>query len=73
MPYAMLAGAVDEKRMGMTMGVFNMFIVIPQIIAASGGINFLLSFLDNKPIYAMVIAGISLIIAGLLNLLITEE
>ena len=73
MPYAMLAGAVDEKSMGMTMGVFNMFIVIPQIIAASGGINFLLSFLDNKPIYAMVIAGISLIIAGLLNLLITEE
>jgi maltose/moltooligosaccharide transporter len=73
MPYAMLAGAVDEKSMGMTMGVFNMFIVIPQIIAASGGINFLLSFLDNKPIYAMVIAGISLIIAGALNLFIKEE
>ena len=34
MPYAMLSSSVNPKKMGMMMGLFNMFIVIPQIIAA---------------------------------------
>ena len=73
MPYAMLSSAVDENRMGTTMGIFNIFIVIPQIIAAIGGINLLSSWLGDKTIYTMVLAGISLIIAGLLNFLITDK
>jgi maltose/moltooligosaccharide transporter len=73
MPYAMLSSSVNEDSMGTSMGIFNMFIVIPQIIAAIGGINFLTSILGDKPIFSMVIAGISLIIAGLLNLLITDK
>ena len=40
MPYAMLSSAIDPKKMGIFMGLFNMFIVIPQIVAAIGGINF---------------------------------
>jgi maltose/moltooligosaccharide transporter len=59
--------------MGMFMGIFNMFIVIPQIIAALGGINYVSRLLGEKPINAMTIAGISLIIAGLCNLLITDK
>lgn len=73
MPYAMLSSSVDPKKMGMFMGIFNMFIVIPQIIAALGGINFVSGLLGEEAINAMTIAGISLIIAGLSNFLITEK
>ena len=73
MPYAMLSSSVDPKKMGMFMGIFNMFIVIPQIIAALGGINLISGLLGEEAINAMTIAGISLIIAGLSNFLITEK
>ncbi|MDG1435112.1 MAG: MFS transporter [Saprospiraceae bacterium] len=73
MPYAMLSSSVDPNKMGVIMGIFNMFIVIPQIIAALGGINFVSGLLGEEAINAMTVAGISLIIAGLLNLLITNK
>jgi len=73
MPYAMLSSAVDPKKMGVIMGIFNMFIVIPQIIAALGGINFISNLLGSEAINAMTIAGLSLIIGGLCNFLITEK
>ena len=73
MPYAMLSSSVDPKKMGVVMGIFNMFIVIPQIIAALGGINFVSSLFGEETINAMLVAGISLIIAGLCNLLITNK
>ena len=73
MPYAMLSSAVDPKKMGVIMGIFNMFIVIPQIIAALGGINYVSNLLGEEAINAMTIAGISLVIAGLCNLLITDK
>lgn len=73
MPYAMLSSTIDAKKMGVFMGLFNMFIVIPQIVAALGGINFAYkTFLGDSIINTMVLAGISLIIAALANLLITE-
>jgi maltose/moltooligosaccharide transporter len=73
MPYAMLSSAVNPDKMGMMMGLFNMFIVIPQIIAALGGINFLYKLIGEAHINAMILAGISLIIAGLCNFLITDK
>lgn len=73
MPYAMLSSSVDPKKMGVIMGIFNMFIVIPQIIAALGGINFAYKLIGNETINAMLVAGISLILAGLSNLLITNK
>ena len=73
MPYAMLSSSVDPKKMGVIMGLFNMFIVIPQIIAALGGINYISSLLGKDAINAMTVAGISLIIAGFCNLLITNK
>ncbi|TXD85615.1 SLC45 family MFS transporter [Subsaximicrobium wynnwilliamsii] len=73
MPYAMLSSSVDPKKMGVIMGIFNMFIVIPQIIAALGGINYVSSLLGEEAINAMTVAGISLMIAGLCNLLITDK
>ena len=73
MPYAMLSSAVDPKKMGVIMGIFNMFIVIPQIIASVGGINYISGLLGDEAINAMTVAGISLIIAGFCNLLITDK
>jgi len=73
MPYAMLSSSVDPKKMGVIMGIFNMFIVIPQIIAALGGINYVSGLLGEEAINAMTVAGISLILAGLSNLLITNK
>ncbi|MFD0863534.1 MFS transporter [Sungkyunkwania multivorans] len=73
MPYAMLSSSVDPKRMGVFMGLFNMFIVLPQIIAALGGINLAYKLIGNETINAMIVAGISLVIAGLCNFLITEK
>ena len=73
MPYAMLSSSVKEESMGTSMGIFNMFIVIPQIIAAIGGINLLTNLIGDKAIFSMVVAGLSLIIAGLLNFLITDK
>ena len=73
MPYAMLSSSVDPKKMGVIMGIFNMFIVIPQIIAALGGINYVSNLLGEEAINAMTIAGISLVIAGLCNFLITNK
>ena len=73
MPYAMLSSSVKEESMGTSMGIFNMFIVIPQIIAAIGGINILSSLIGKEPIFSMIIAGLALIIAGFLNLTINDQ
>jgi maltose/moltooligosaccharide transporter len=73
MPYAMLSSSVNPKKMGIMMGLFNMFIVVPQIVAALGGINFLYKLIGEATINAMILAGISLIIAGLCNFLITDK
>jgi maltose/moltooligosaccharide transporter len=65
MPYALLSSCVDPKRMGVYMGIFNMFIVIPQIVAATLLGPVLRVFFDNQPIYALIISGVSLIVGAL--------
>jgi maltose/moltooligosaccharide transporter len=74
MPYAMLSSSVEPKKMGVYMGIFNMFIVIPQIVAALGGVNFLYKTLFGEAVInTMLLAGTLLILAGLSNLLITDR
>ncbi|MFZ4771101.1 MAG: MFS transporter, partial [Ferruginibacter sp.] len=63
-PYAILAGALPANRMGFYMGVFNFFIVIPQIVAAAILGFFVKTFFNDQAIYALVIGGVSMIIAG---------
>ncbi len=66
MPYAILAGSLPAAKMGIYMGIFNFFIVIPQIIA-SGTLGFISRhFLNNEAIYVLVIGGVAMIAAGLL-------
>ena len=72
MPYAMLSSSIDEKKMGVYMGIFNMFIVIPQILAAIGGLNLAYIIFGDGAISVMLFAGLCLILAGLSNLLINN-
>jgi len=66
MPYAMLSSSVPKDQMGIYMGIFNMFIVIPQILAALGGINALNDwFFDGDVAFTMLIAGTSCFCAAL--------
>jgi len=65
LPYALLSNNLPAAKMGIYMGIFNFFIVIPQLLAASV-LGFLLrTFAHGEPIYALVIGGVSLFIAGL--------
>lgn len=73
MPYAMLANSIPARKMGMYMGLFNMSITIPQIIS---GIftGFILKYLfADNPLYCIIMAGASFIIASGLSLLINEN
>jgi maltose/moltooligosaccharide transporter len=72
-PYAMLSGSLPAEKMGYYMGVFNFFIVIPQIVAGTI-LGFMLTHLFNgEPIYIIVCGGISMIIAGLLSLRVEDH
>jgi len=74
MPYAILAGSVKPEKMGVSMGIFNMFIVIPQIVAALGGINWAYkTFLGEELIFTMVLAGLSLIIGAATCFLLPKQ
>ena len=73
MPYAILAGALPANKMGVYMGIFNFFIVIPQITAAGILGFFMKSFLNNQAIYALILGGCSMILAGLLVFLVQDK
>jgi maltose/moltooligosaccharide transporter len=67
MPYVMLSQSVPEQRMGVYMGIFNMFIVVPQIISMVTIPFIYSSLLNNDPLNALVLAGICLLLAGIMS------
>jgi len=72
LPYALLSDNVPAEKMGVYMGIFNFFIVIPQLLAASV-LGFLLrTFMGAQPVYALVVGGASLFLAGLAVLRVQE-
>jgi maltose/moltooligosaccharide transporter len=72
MPYSILAAAIPSNRMGVYMGIFNFFIVIPQLLAASVlGLLLRLCF-HNQPIWALALGGACLLVAGLFTLRVRE-
>ncbi|MFY7811528.1 MAG: MFS transporter [Flavobacterium sp.] len=73
MPYAILAGSIQPKKMGVYMGIFNFFIVIPQIINALIGGPLVKYVYGNHAIYALVMSGISFLIAALLVLKVNDQ
>lgn len=73
MPYAILTGSLPARKMGVYMGIFNFFIVIPQILAASI-LGFLVkSAFGGETIYALVLGGVSMILAGFLTLIVEDK
>jgi maltose/moltooligosaccharide transporter len=72
LPYALLSDSLPAQKMGLYMGVFNFFIVIPQLVAASM-LGFLLRVMfGGAPIYALVLGGLSFVLAGLLVLRVPQ-
>lgn len=68
MPYAILTKSLPAHKMGVYMGIFNFFIVIPQILAATLLGVFTKHLFDGQAIYTIVVGGVSMIIGGLLSL-----
>ncbi len=72
MPYAILTGALPQSKMGVYMGIFNFFIVIPQILAATL-LGFMVKILfHGESIYALISGGISMILAAALVLIVND-
>ncbi len=72
MPYAILSGALPPARMGVYMGVFNFFIVIPEIIAALTFQPLVKHVFANNPLYVVMLGGVSLLIAAVSVLLVRD-
>ncbi len=73
MPYAILTGSLPGDKMGTYMGIFNFFIVIPQIIAASV-LGYMVShWFGNDPIWSLIVGGVSLLIAAIVMLFVEDK
>ncbi len=72
MPYVMLAGAIKPERMGVYMGVFNMFIVIPQVVQIFLVPELYNRLLGGNSLNVVVLGGLSLIIAAVSVLIVDD-
>ena len=72
-PYALLAGVLPAAKMGVYMGIFNFFIVIPQLIAASVLGLVIREAFSGKAIYGLVVGGVLMVFAGFLTLRVDPE
>jgi len=72
LPYALLSDNLPAEKMGVYMGIFNFFVVIPQLLAASVLGMLLRVFFHGQPIYALLLGGASLLVAGLSVLRVKE-
>ena len=72
-PYAILSGSLPSSKMGVYMGIFNFFIVIPQILAASILGFMVRTFFDGQAIYALLLGGLFMVISGLVTLRVEDN
>ncbi len=73
MPYSMLAGFIPEQKMGIYMGIFNFFIVLPEIIASIFFGKIMSNFLHNDRLMAVQIGGFLLLTASIICAIIIKE
>ena len=73
MPYAILSGAVPDRKMGVYMGVFNIFIVVPQLLAATVLGLILRTMFDGQAIYALLLGAASFVLAAISALRVKEH
>ena len=72
MPYAILAGSLPPTKIGVYMGIFNFFIVIPEIVASLGFGWVMNHLLNNNRLAAVIAGGVFLVIAALLTLRVKD-
>ena len=65
MPYAILSGALPSDRMGVYMGIFNFFIVLPEILAALFFGGLVKNYLGGNLVYAVMAGGVCMFIAAI--------
>ena len=73
MPYAMLAGSIPPGKMGVYMGIFNFFIVIPQIINGVISGPIVANVFGENPIYYIMIGGVFFLIAAFATRFVNDE
>ena len=73
MPYAMLAGALPAERMGVYMGIFNFFIVLPEIIAALTFGPLVKNWLGGNLVHAVIAGGVFMLLAAALAQWVDEK
>jgi maltose/moltooligosaccharide transporter len=73
MPYSMLAGFIPEQKMGIYMGIFNFFIVLPEIIASLFFGKIMSAYLHNDRLMAVQIGGFLLLTASIICMVIIKE
>ncbi len=66
MPYAMLSGALPAGRMGVYMGIFNFFIVIPEILASLALEPIVKHAFSNDPVKVVMLGGVSMLVAAIM-------
>jgi len=64
MPYAMISGSLPRNKIGIYMGIFNFFIVLPEIIASLGFGSIMKNILHNDRLFAVQLGGIMFIVAA---------
>jgi maltose/moltooligosaccharide transporter len=72
-PYAILAGSLPAEKMGFYMGVFNFFVVIPQIIAGLVLPLILTRFLGGQVVATLALSGACMAIGGLCTLIVRDD
>jgi maltose/moltooligosaccharide transporter len=72
-PYAILAGSLPPAKMGYFMGVFNFFVVIPQLVAGWVLGPITARFLDGHAVNALALGGVCMMIGGLCTLLVKDD
>jgi len=73
MPYAILAPSLPVRKMGIYMGIFNIFITVPQIINGFFGGMIIKRFFDSQAIYALIMSGVFLLIAAISVLWVEDK
>jgi len=73
MPYAILSSAVPHRKMGVYMGMFNLFVVIPQILASAILGLLVKKVFGGQTIYAIVLGGVSMLLAGVFMMFVKDS
>jgi maltose/moltooligosaccharide transporter len=72
LPYTLLSDNLPAEKMGVYMGIFNFFIVIPQMLAASVLGGLVHALFGDRPAFGLVLGGVSMLIGGLCTLRVAE-